>query len=114
MKKVIIPKLTIEAIKEIAQNNPDGFTVDIWTGTEKFHSGYAIAREETQRKPIEFVYEFAKNNNVRCIGGWFNGNEYFFDAVDIFYVTENEAKEIGRERNQLAIFNLENRKEITL
>ena len=52
---------------------------------------------------------------INAFGGWLNSdnNEYYYDAT-IICDNLDSALEIGRANNQIAIFDLENLKEIRL
>ncbi len=76
----------------IAQNNPNGFTVDLeWNHIAE---GFAVARIETQNSfgvtGAEKVLKSAPQNNC-YIGGWLDmkSGQYYFDAVD---VTQDETE----------------------
>jgi len=106
----------IEALKEIAKQNPQGFTVDL--NLNPVTSGYVIAVPETQNcfgdQGLEKVLEIARDNGY-CIGGWLNreNGRFYWDASLIVRDLE-EAKEIGRKFNQIAIFDLDEQREIWL
>lgn len=98
-----------QAIKEIATENPDGFTVKI-PSLEFQISGYIAAYSETQncfgdeglRKVLEHVLAHDK-----IVGGWRNkqNKQFYFDSSKVFE-TKEEAIEFGRKHKQIAIFDL--------
>jgi len=106
-----------EAIKKIAAENPDGFTVKI-PSLEFQISGYFAAYSETQdcfgdeglRKALE--HALAHDNFV---GGWLNkqNKQFYFDSSKIFE-TKEEAIEFGRKHKQIAIYDLYAFREIRL
>lgn len=95
-------------ILQIAQQNPEGFTVEI-PNCEFVKSGWVIALKETQnsfgleglQKVIQVAIE--KTNTV---GGWKNENDYYYDAC-IVVSDEDEATKLGIENEQIAIYNIE-------
>jgi len=105
-------KQLFEAIKAIAKENPDGFTVDLTT-LKKVTGGISAAYLETQdsfgdeglKRVIKHALEHEKK-----VGGWQNDeNEYFYyDSIRIFDDLE-EALQFGRENKQLFIFDLSKR-----
>ena len=102
-------KQLFEAIKAIAKENPDGFTVDLTT-LKKVTGGISAAYLETQDsfgdEGLKIVIEHALKHE-KTVGGWLNDeNEYFyFDSVRIFNDLE-EALQFGRENKQIAILDL--------
>ena len=102
-----------EAIKMIAKENPDGFTVDLTT-LKKVTSGISAAYLETQNsfgdEGLKRVLKHALEHE-KTVGGWLNDeNEYFYyDSIRIFNDLE-EALQFGRENKQLYIFDLGKRK----
>jgi fructokinase len=105
------------AVKEMAKQNPLGFTVDLTT-LKKVTAGISVAYFETQdcfgEDGLKKVLEHALENEKK-VGGWFNdGNsQFYFDSVRIFTDLE-EAKRFGRENRQIAIFDLGNLRLIKL
>ena len=107
------------ALATIAMNNKDGFTVNAAT-LQPVTTGYAVAVADTQNSfgfeglanVVKYVTEHPE---VNAFGGWYNSenNMYYYDATVIVNDLE-AAKELGRINNQIAIFDLENLKEIRL
>jgi len=97
------------AIKEIAAQNPDGFTVDLTT-LKKVTGGISVAYIETQngfddeglKRAIEHALEHEKK-----VGGWLDLDDqlFYYDSVRIFSNLE-EAKRFAIENGQIAIFDL--------
>ena len=81
-------KQLVKAIMKIAQENPDGFTIEILTLTT-IEKGYVSAYKETQDsfgiKGLEKVIEHAQSHD-KIVGGWFNedNNQFYFDINKIF------------------------------
>ncbi len=111
--------LSFEMLQTVAIMSPEGFTVDKNT-FKPITSGYTVAVKETQNSfgnygAAKVVSYAAKHNEVRALGGWLNSanNKYYFDAIIICESLE-EALALGRANNQIAIFDLNNMKEIRL
>ena len=106
----------IDELKAIAKQNPEGFTVDL--KLNPVTTGYVIAIPETQNcfgdQGLEKVLKIASENGY-CIGGWLNreNGRFYWDASLIAPDLE-EAKETGRKFNQIAIFDLNEQREIWL
>ena len=85
-----------KAILEIANANPDGFTVDLTT-LKKVTKGISVAYLETHHALM----------HEKKVGGWLNeeNNQFYFDSIKIFTNLE-EAKRFGRENKQIAIFDI--------
>lgn len=98
----------IEKIKQIASENPKGFTI-FTTTLEHVTKGWVIALKETQNSfgdnGLRKVLEVAKRT-TRTIGGWKEGKLFYWDCVMIVD-DEEEATKIGRENEQIAIYHLE-------
>lgn len=100
-----------EALKFIAKQNPDGFTVDKNT-LEPITEGWAVAVSETQNsfgeEGLKQVIEHAEQKSyIEAIGGWLNSEDgqYYFDAVMVVQDYETAA-ELGYRNKQKAIFDL--------
>jgi fructokinase len=108
-------KQLFEAIKEIAKQNPDGFTVDLTT-LKKVTGGISVAYLETQNsfgdEGLKRVIAHALEHEKK-VGGWLEAGDFYYDSVIIFTDLE-AAKCFGRENNQIAIFDLTHRKLIKL
>jgi fructokinase len=111
--------LSFEMLQAVAIACPDGFTVDKNT-FEPITSGYSVAVADTQNSFGNYgaakVVSYAnKHNEIKALGGWYNSKngQFYYDAVIIVDSLE-EALKIGRENNQLAIFDLNNMQEIEL
>ena len=110
-------KCLIEAITTIANQNPDGFTIELPT-LLKVEKGFSVASKETQNcfgiEGLEKVIKHAeKHGNV--VGGWYNedNNLFYFDSIKIVE-DEKEAIRLGIENEQIAIFDLTNLRLIKL
>lgn len=98
-----------KAILEIANANPDGFTVDLTT-LKKVTKGISVAYLETQDSFGEEGLKRVLNHALmheKKVGGWLNeeNNQFYFDSIRIFTNLE-EAKQFGRENKQIAIFDI--------
>ena len=107
------------AVSAIAVSNPFGFTVDA-KNLQPVKKGFAVAVSGTQNSfgddGLKKVIKYAGDHpEINAFGGWLNSdnNEYYYDATIICDNLES-ALEIGRANNQIAIFDLENLKEIRL
>ncbi|HML64660.1 MAG TPA: hypothetical protein PKC55_07515 [Dysgonomonas sp.] len=110
-------KHLINAIEKIAKENPDGFTVTV-PNLENVTSGYIAAYLETQnsfnREGLEKVINHSLENG-QTVGGWLDteSNLFYYDSCKVFE-TKSEAVEFGKQNQQIAIFDLNNLKEIRL
>ena len=98
----------IERLLEIADENPNGFTV--YTTTLKpVTKGWAVANIETQNcfgiKGLEKALAIAKSS-TETLGGWKENELFYWDAVMLFD-NEEEATEAGYRHKQIAIYNIE-------
>lgn len=98
----------IERLKEIADENPNGFTV--YTETlEPVKKGWVVANKETQNcfgdEGLRKALEFARST-TKTLGGWREKELFYWDAVMIFD-DEEEATRSGHENQQIAIYNIE-------
>ena len=107
------------ALAAIALENKEGYTVNAAT-LQPVTTGYAVAVADTQNSfGIEGLANVVKyvseHPEVNAFGGWYNreNNMYYFDATVIVNNLE-DAKELGRINNQIAIFDLANLQEIRL
>lgn len=97
----------IERLIEIANENPDGFTVKI-PSCEYVKFGWVVAMKETQNSfGIEGLIKVIRiaNESTHIVGGWKDG-AFYWDAVYIIQ-DENEATQLGIDNEQLAIYHLE-------
>lgn len=101
----------LEAIQQIAEQNPEGFTVDLTT-LNKVTKGISVAYLETQNsfgdEGLKRVLEHAERYE-KTVGGWLNEDDgyFYYDSVKIYFNRE-EAIRAGRENKQIAIFDLGN------
>ena len=93
----------LEAIQQIAEQNPEGFTVDLTT-LKKVTKGISVAYLETQNsfgdEGLKRVLEHAERYE-KTVGGWLNEDDGYF-------YNREEAIRAGRENKQIAIFDLGN------
>ena len=107
------------ALATIAMNNKEGYTVNAAT-LQPVTNGYAVAVADTQNSfgfegLVNVVKYVSEHPEVNAFGGWYNSenNMYYYDATVIVDDLAT-AKELGRNNNQIAIFDLANLKEIRL
>jgi fructokinase len=106
-----------EAVRKIAMENPDGFTVDLTT-LKKVTGGISVAYLETQdcfgNEGLKRVLNHALIHE-KTVGGWLDdeSGDFYFDSVRIF-TNLDEAKRFGRENKQIAIFDITNLRLIKL
>lgn len=107
------------ALANIALVNHDGYTVNART-LQPVTTGYAVAVANTQNsfgiKGLAKVIQYAQDHpEINAYGGWYNSDngQYYYDAT-IIVDNLQQAIEIGRANDQIAIFDLENCKEIRL
>lgn len=111
--------LTFAALQAVAAINPDGFTIDKKT-LQPITSGFSVAVAQTQNSFNEAgakrVVKYAKaHEEINALGGWYNtdNKKYYYDAVIVCNTLE-EAVNLGRANNQIAIFNLNTLEEVRL
>lgn len=112
--------LAVSAVAAVAAANPDGFTVNAYTG-ETPAEGYAVALAETQdshdAEGLARVLELIQSGTTRAayVGGWLDRQtgKYYYDAT-IVVNDLAEALALGRANKQIAIFDLANLEEIRL
>lgn len=110
-------KVMKESIKEMANQNPLGFTVDLTT-LKKVTGGISVAYLETQNsfgdEGLEKVLQHAITHDKK-VGGWLDEDSgyFYFDSVRIFTNPE-AAIQFGRENKQIAIFDITNLRLIKL
>ena len=99
------------AIKEIAKQNPEGFTVELTT-LKRVNQGIVVAYLETQNsfddEGLENVLQHTMTND-KVVGGWLNeeNGKYYFDSCKVFS-DRNKAIEFGKQNQQIAIFDITN------
>jgi len=95
-------------IKEIAKQNPQGFTIYL-PSLEPVRNGWVIANIKTQNcfgdAGLQKALKFAMTYN-RIIGGWFDNGNYYFDA-SIVEPNKEKALILKELHKQIAIINLE-------
>jgi hypothetical protein len=98
----------IEKLKEIAKENPSGFTVYLKDLTP-VKEGWAVALKETQNsfgdEGLKRVIEVA-TEKTGIVGGWTEDGKFWWDAVQIFD-NEDAATKSGIENEQIAIYQIE-------
>lgn len=112
--------LNLSFFAAVAAANPEGFTVNAYTG-ETPAEGYAVALAETQdshdAEGLARVLELIQGGTTRAayVGGWLDceTGKYYYDAT-IVVNDLAEALSLGRANKQIAIFDLKNGEEIRL
>ena len=109
----------LAALAAVAALNPEGFTVNAKTMEPVTH-GFAVAVEATQNsfgpEGLARVLDYAATHSeVNAIGGWLDTEtgKYYYDCVCIVY-SEREARALARQNKQIAIFDLDNMREIRI
>lgn len=112
-------ELLFSMLSAVAANNKKGYTVDAAT-LQPITKGYAVAVAATQNsfgpEGLARVIEYARTHKeVNAFGGWYNEENglYYYDAV-IIADSLADALELGKSNAQIAIFDLQNMKEIRL
>uniref|UniRef100_UPI004029492D hypothetical protein n=1 Tax=Alloprevotella sp. TaxID=1872471 RepID=UPI004029492D len=112
-------ELLFSMLSAVAANNKEGYTVDTAT-LQPITKGYAVAVAATQNsfgpEGLARVIEYARTHKeVNAFGGWYNEENglYYYDAV-IIADSLADALELGKSNAQIAIFGLQNMKEIRL
>lgn len=112
-------KTLAAALATIAAANPAGYTVGART-LEPITSGYAVAVADTQNsfgpEGLERVIEYAgTHKEIAAFGGWLDekSGRYYYDAVVICQEL-TDAMELARANEQIAFFDLNNKKEVRL
>ena len=111
-------KRVLAAIAIIAATHPKGFTYNIQEGEMQL-TGYAVAVAATQdshgAEGFLKVVEYAIKNDIQCVGGWLDKKtgRFYFDAT-VIVSEKKEAIALGKANKQIAIFNLNSKREIRL
>lgn len=105
----------VNFLKEIALANPSGFTFDI-SNMKPIEGGYIASYAATQsshdEKGLLFCLFHALMHDF-VIGGWLDGELFYFDSCKVFDSLD-DAIEFGRQQNQIAVFDLNEMREIRL
>ena len=106
----------LRRVAELIETRPDGFTISS-DMTEEPVTGYAVAVTQYcfDLEGLGRVLKTIGSNPAYHLGGWLDKEtgKFYFDAVRVVETIE-EAKQIGKENCQLAIFDLANMAEIRL
>lgn len=98
----------IKNIKEIANKNPQGFTISLPT-LEHVKTGWVVALKETQNSfgdvGLEKVLTMSLTTSNQ-LGGWKEGKDFYWDTV-INLESKEEAIKVGIENEQIAIYHIE-------
>ena len=109
----------LAALAAVAALNPEGFTINAET-LEPVTHGFAVAIADTQNsfgpEGMVRVLEYAAaHSEVNALGGWLDTETglYYYDCVVIVYDIKR-ARELAVINNQIAIFDLDNMREIRI
>ena len=108
-----------EKIASYAKRNKDGFTLNIRT-LQPVKSGFVVSYKATQNSFAKLELQSVISHALKhdgVVGGWFNDKDgkYYFDSNKVFDINELEqAVEFGIKNEQLAIFDIDNMREIRL
>lgn len=114
-------QISAERLYKVANDNPKGFTIDVKGNHIK--KGYAVAVKSTRNnfgyngaKHCIYVFNRAKRIGINYFfGGWYNSenNKFYFDCV-LITDSIDMAKHLAKINNQIAVYDLNNSKEIKL
>lgn len=100
--------LLIEKLKQIARENPNGFTVYL-KDLSPVKAGWSVALNETQNchddQGLKKVIAIA-TEKTGIVGGWKEDGKFWWDAVMI-YDNEEQATIAGIQNEQIAIYHIE-------
>jgi hypothetical protein len=98
----------IKKLKQIASENPNGFTVYL-QDLKPVKKGWSVALKETQNcfgdEGLKKVITVAKEK-TGIVGGWNEDGNFYWDAVQIFD-NEESATKAGIDNEQIAIYQIE-------
>lgn len=120
MSKINVKNWTSFKVIELADANPDGFTVDITTG-EKVTHGYAVGmthglspEDAAVVANLVALGKWQPSTVIHwTLGGWRDGDKYVIDIGFVCAILEG-AITLGKAYNQDAIFDLNECKAISL
>lgn len=102
-------------VQAIAQQNPNGVSIDLEKGRILEGPGYCVAYDATQNQFGHAGCVFVMNHAAgpggsNIVGAWFNpgNNNYYFDSVKK-YTTREAAVEAAKKEQQIAIYDLQRR-----
>lgn len=106
-----------EKLKEVAKNNPDGFTISLQNmkfTTDGTVSAYLDTQNSFNDQGLRAVIDHALDHDM-LVGGWYDsqGGKYYYDSVKV-YLNKDKAIEFGFKQKQIAIFDIGNLEEIRL
>ena len=113
---MIINELT-KKVAKIAQSNKEGMTLSI-NNLEPIRTGFVASYKATQNSFSETDLQSVVNHALShdgVVGKWFNDKDgkYYYDSNKVFSNLDDALK-FAKENEQLAIFDLDNKKEIRL
>ncbi len=106
---------TPAVVQAIAQQNPNGVSIDIEKGRILEGPGYCVAYAATQNQFGNAGCVFAMAHasgpaGSNIVGAWLNpaDNNYYFDSVKK-YITREAAVEAAKKEQQIALYDLQRR-----
>lgn len=106
---------TPAVVQAIAQQNPDGVSIDLATGRILEGPGFCVAYDATQNQFGNAGCVFAMAHAAgpagsNIVGAWLNttNNNYYFDSVKK-YMTREAAVEAAKREKQIALYDLQRR-----
>ena len=105
----VTPTQIADKVWAFSQSHPDGFTLDVFTGTEPKEGiavSYAATQDSHSREQLDKVVEHALRHDGH-VGGWLNDVDglYYFDSTRLFPEDAlDDAIRFGRENGQRSVF----------
>ena len=111
-------RITMKKLKKMVKEN-GGFSINT-VGETKLNSGYMVSVKDLLKiklkdltgKQLKECWDQA-SQQACYLGGWLDGEYLYLDASDRFEHIE-DARMIGRSRDQIAIYDIANQKSIYL
>lgn len=108
----------VQKIQQIAEANPNGFTVHLDTlehVTRGISFGYAETQDSFGVEGINHVLDVCEDLLINTIGGWLDDGKYYFDAVRIFPNYERaDAIHFGILNRQICGWDITNNKPVSI
>jgi glutathione peroxidase len=115
----VTPTQIADKVWAFSQSHPDGFTLDVFTGTEP-KEGIAVSYAATQgshsREQLDKVVEHALRHDG-YVGGWLDASDglYYFDSTRLFPEDAlDDAIRFGKENGQRSAFVLSSSTDIPI
>lgn len=111
----------IKFSKSLKENG--GASYNFIAGVLNPNKGYFVALPNREKKikhlTIQDISDFCNENSDRLfnsniyLGGWYHEGFYYLD-VSAMFIHKNDALSVGRENNQIAIYDAENQCDINI